>query len=424
MVSNHDLAPRISLAYGIPRSGGKTPVTVLRAGFGIFYDRIGLGDFLTVTQLGPNPAQQQLTVINPGAGCTPNALNPIAACNALASRQTIYTLAPNLRSPYIMQAAMGLDQQLGKLGTISINYLPSRGNHEALTRLTVTPNAFNYQYQSTGVLREQQLFINTNLRMKNFTAFGYYSMNFANTNTSGDGFIPTSTNPAVDYGRASFSTRSTAVMGGTYTAPYKISVSPFIIARSGSPFNVTTGTDVNGDSVFNDRPAFANGTSADCAVASTFATPTSPNYTEIPINYCTGPAIATVNLRLSRTFGFGPKLNADNGASGSAAGGSGSSRRGGGGGTSPGGFGGGSPGGGRGGPGAGGFGASSGRRYNMTFGAQAQNLFNMIPYAAPSAGGTNVLTSTQFNKLTQLVNRPFSSNNAVRQIQLQATFNF
>ena len=48
----------------------------------------------------------------------------------------------------------------------------------------------------------------------------------------------------------------------------------------------------------------------------------------------------------------------------------------------------------------------------------------MIPYAPPSAGGTNVLTSTQFNRLTQLVGRPYSTNNAVRVVQLQATFNF
>ena len=421
VVSNHDLAPRLSVAYGIPRSGGRAPVTVLRAGFGVFYDRIGLGDFLTVAQLGVNPTQQQQSVVNPGAACAPGS---IAACGAAAaSRQTIYTLAPNLRSAYIMQSALGLDQQLGKIGTISVNYLPSRGNHDALTRLTVSPTAFNYQYQSTGVFREQQLFINANIRMKNLTAFGFYALNFAKSNTSGDGFIPTSNNPAVDYGRASFANRNTAVMGATYTAPYKISVSPFIIARSGSPFNVTTGTDVNGDSVFNDRPAFANGVSGNCSVASSFTTPTSANYTEIPINYCTGPAIATVNVRVARTFGFGPRLNADAPARGSGGGSRGGAAGVPGMGGGPGGGGGG---GGRGGgSGGGGFGGgSSGQRYNVTFGAQAQNVFNMIPYAAPSAGGTNVLTSTQFNKLTQLVGRPYSTNNAVRLIQLQATFNF
>ncbi len=426
VVSNHDLAPRLSLAYGIPRSGGRAPITVLRAGFGIFYDRIALGDFLETAQLGINPAQQQQTVVNPGTACAPGAVNPVVTCGAFSSRQTVYSLAPGLRSAYIMQAALGFDQQLGKIGTVSVNYLPSRGNHDALTRLTVTPTAFSYQYQSTGVFREQQLFINANVRMKNLTAFGFYALNFSNSNTNGDNFIPTSTNPAVDYGRSTFANRNTAVMGASYSAPFKLTVSPFLIARSGSPFNVTTGTDVNGDSVYNDRPAFANGVNASCSAASTFVTPTTTNYTEIPINYCTGPAIATVNLRIARTFGFGPKLGGDSSARGSGGGSGGPGGPGGpgGGGGFPGGSRGGGGGGGSRGGGGGFGGGNSGRRYNVTLGAQAQNLFNMIPYAPPSAGGTNVLTSTQFNRLTQLVGRPYSTNNAVRVVQLQATFNF
>jgi hypothetical protein len=58
----------------------------------------------------------------------------------------------------------------------------------------------------------------------------------------------------------------------------------------------------------------------------------------------------------------------------------------------------------------------------VTFGAQAQNLFNVINYAAPTA--TSALTSTQFGKLTQLAGRPFATPNAARVIQLQMTFNF
>lgn len=418
-VSKHDISPRFSVAYGIPRSGGKTPITVVRGGFGLFYDRFQLGDFLTVQQLGANPAQQQLTLNNPNAvGCT---YQNLAACSAAATAggfKTVYSLAPNLRSPYTMQAAIGVDQQLGRIGTLSVNYLPSRGNHELLTRLNTDPlnHAYNYQFESTGVFKEQQVFVNSNIRMRNLTMFGFYALQFVNTNTSGSGFIPTSTDPKVDYGRAAFANRSFGVMGATWQAPYRFSVSPFLLARSGSPYNITTGTDVNGDSVYNDRPAFANGTTADCAIASTFSTPAAGStYKEIPINYCTGPATATFNLRLSRTFGFGPKLE---GAGGGAQGGGGGRR----GGMAPG-MAGGPPGGGHGGPGGPmGLGGNSGRRYNLTLGAQAQNLFNMVPYAAPTA--TSALTSTQFGRVTQLVGRPFSSPNAVRMIQLQATFNF
>ena len=420
-ISSHDLAPRLSIAYGIPRSGGKAPMTVLRGGFGMFYERFGLGDFLTVQQyqLG-SPAQQQTTVTNPGFACQPTS---IGACGSgVAGRTTAYQLGNGMRSAYTMQAAIGIDQQIGKIGTISINYLPSRGNHEYLTRVTPLPTAFLYQFQSTGVFREQQIFVNANVRMKSVSAFGYFSANFVNSNTVGAGFIPTSTDSRVDYGRSSFAQKALTVAGATWSAPYKISVSPFMIARSGTPYNITTGTDVNGDSIYNDRPAFANGVSGNCSDASTFTTPAAGTaYKEIPINYCSGPAIFTVNLRAARTFGFGPSLASKN-ADPSGQNGGQNGRRGG----PPGQMGGGGPGGGggdRGGRGGmGGFGGSSGKRYNVTFGIQAQNIFNAVPYAAPTA--TSALTSTQFGKLTQLVGRPFSTNNAIRVIVLQATFNF
>ena len=41
--STHDFAPRLSIAYGIPRKNGKPTLTVLRGGFGIFYDRFSEG---------------------------------------------------------------------------------------------------------------------------------------------------------------------------------------------------------------------------------------------------------------------------------------------------------------------------------------------------------------------------------------------
>jgi hypothetical protein len=205
-----------------------------------------------------------------------------------------------------MQAAIGVDQQIGKLGTISLNYLPSRGDHQFLTRVSQDSitKQLNYTYESSGVYRENQLFVNANIRTRVVTGFGYYALNVGNSNTSGSAFIPTSTNPRVDYGRAGFVNRNFAVIGAGYTAPYKISLAPFMIVHSGTPYNITTGLDNNGDAVYNDRPAFTNGTSASCSTASSFTSPTPGTaYTEIPINYCTGPAAFTFNLRASRSFG-------------------------------------------------------------------------------------------------------------------------
>src|SRR5678816_3931700 len=95
-----------------------------------------------------------------------------------------------------------------------------------------------------------------------------------------------------------------------------------------------------------------------------------------------------------RVFGFGEKTG---GAA--ASGGQGGNRGPGAGGRGPGGGGRGGPGGGPGGP-MGMGGQSSGHKYTFTLGAQAQNLFNMVPYGTP----TSSLSSPRFGQFTTLSN--------------------
>src|ERR1035437_3238253 len=72
--STHDFAPRLSIAYGIPRKNGKPTITVLRGGFGIFYDRYGVGGILG--QVAGSPTNQQSTTyFNPGSPGTPTNLS-------------------------------------------------------------------------------------------------------------------------------------------------------------------------------------------------------------------------------------------------------------------------------------------------------------------------------------------------------------
>lgn len=420
--SGHDFAPRASVSYGIPRKSGN-PLTVVRGGFGIFYDRFALGNILTTYQ-NNGTAKVISTYVNPGSACTPSS---IAACGTSAtSRATVYTLAPNLRSSYNLQGAIGLDQQVGKIGTVSVNYLMTRGEHQFLAAAFpvtsgTTTTGYNYQYGSRGIYNQKQLTMNANVRTRYVTLGGFYALSFANSNTNGaTSFTTTAANPSVDYGRAAFNHKQFAVIYGNVTLPYKFTASPFLIAQSGSPYNITTGTDVNGDSLYNDRPAFSN-IAASCTNAASFVTPTTTNYTPIPINYCTAPGNFTLNMRVARTFGFGRKTGA------AAADGSGRQRdpgrmMGGPGGPGGGGPGGGGGGGGRGGGGGGfgGGGGNSGHKYNLTFGAQGQNIFNKVPLGTP----VGTLTSPKFGQAINIGGMPFGSGAAVRKITLQATFNF
>jgi hypothetical protein len=337
----------------------------------------------------------------------------------------------------MMQTAVTVEQQLGRYINASVTYLNARGEHQFLTRIFPNGGNFLFSDESAGIFRQNQINTNVNVRTpKGITIFGYYSANWANSNISN---ITDPYNPRTDYGRASFAVRTRGVIGGNIPLPYHFTASPLIFAQSGSPYNVITGTDVNGDTSFNDRPQLIPGAALNCRDRASFGAippqgttyiPGEP-YTQIPVNYCTGPATASVNLRLSRTFGFGPKTEAALAAEARA-------KQGGPGGPGgPGGLGG--PGGGRGehggggrgfdGGGRGGFGGGSntGRKYNLTIGAQAQNLFNQVPYAIPVSS----LNNPRFGQSISLGGfygggggPGGGGSNAVRRIMLQASFNF
>ena len=162
--------------------------------------------------------------------------------------------------------------------------------------------------------------MNTNVRVgSKIQLFGYYTLNYANSDTAGVSSFPSNSyNISEDYGRASFDTRHRLFFGGTIALPYAFRLSPFLIASSGPPFNITSPDDVNGDSIFNDRPGLIS--SATCpnpghsnrnhllhAAGHLQDALPAASQKVIPINYGTGPAHFVLNLRLTKTFGFGPK---------------------------------------------------------------------------------------------------------------------
>ncbi|MEO8736098.1 MAG: carboxypeptidase regulatory-like domain-containing protein, partial [Edaphobacter sp.] len=425
---HHDIAPRLSFAYGLG-SGKGAPKTVLRGGFGLFYDRYNLDNILTTVQLNGLNQVQTILAHPDTATCSPTNLS---GCTATTPKgNTTVSPSSQLRTPYSMEFAIGADQQLFRGATLSVNYLNTRGVHQFLSQNINAPigrapdGSFIYptppvgsaapavtkQYQSEGVYRQNELITNVNVRVKAFSIFGYYVLNFAKSDTGGITSFPSQPyNIGADYGRAVFDRRNRLFLGGNISLPYFVSLSPFIVASSGTPYNVTLGRDLNGDSVFNDRPAFGapngiapgNPGSNTIAGCGSFVTPTT-GQSQIPINYCTGPALFTTNLRVSKAFGFGPST----GAKGQGQGG-------------PGGHGG-PPGRGGGGHGGGFGGTNTGRKYNLTFSAQFQNIFNNADYATPNS---TLTSQTLFGRSTQLAGNPYTSSSSLRRISLNASFNF
>jgi hypothetical protein len=434
-----DFAPRLGFAWGLGAGAKNTaPKLVLRAGFGIFYDRFTYELALQQQRLN-GTTQQQFLVTNPAffLADTPNP----SSLPSGATSPTIYRPNPDLRIPSIIQTGVSVERQLTKNANLTVTYLTSRGVHQFFTENINAPVCSSlpcnasvasrplggsdniYQYQSEGIFKQNQLIVNSSIRLgAKLSFFGYYTLNYANSDTgAGASSFPSSQNNiSLDYGRSAFDIRHRVFFGGTVGLPYAFRLSPFLTANSGTPYNITTGQDLNGDSIFNDRPAFASSRSIPSNVVTnrfgSFDLIPQPGESLVPINALTGPGRFTLNVRLSKSFGFGQKTERAATAASGPGGPGGTFGRGPGGpgGRGGGGFGG--RGGGIGGPDVG----SINHRYNLTFSVAARNIFNNVNLATPIGN----LSSPLFGQSNGLVSGFGSSPTANRRIDLQLSFNF
>lgn len=336
VISDHaDWAPRIGIAWGLGR--GSNIKTVLRAGWGIFYQRFDDDQMMVATQLN---GVNQLTYVVNNPAFFPSLPPPSVLSASAASLPTVYRIAPHFSSPYDMDTAVSLERQLLPSTTVSLTFLNSRGIHQLLTNdiNAPLPGTFNpgdpasgvrplgnaagniYQYQSTGIYRETQLIANVHVNAKRLSLFGYYvftnahsdtsQLSTSNANTSQiNSFVANPWDIDEDYGRAAFDVRHRAMIGGSYALPFGFRLSSLLMANSGVPFSILLGQNLYGTGVHNARPALAD---ASTPAANRVITPygvfnvaPGPANTPIPPNTETGPANFMLNLRLSRTFGFG-----------------------------------------------------------------------------------------------------------------------
>jgi hypothetical protein len=430
--SKFNFAPRIAFAWS-PGGAGSTrpPKTVIRGGVGIFYNRFSESSTLQANRFnGEN--QQQFVVTNPLVlDAFPN-VPPPATLGTSTSQLVRWSVDDNLQAPTVYSAGLQMERQLPYRFTMFAGVLVTRIRHVIRARdiNAPVPGTFIpgvpasgvrpfgnvgeiYQYESSGNVNLNQFFVGVNNRLnRTISIFSSYVLAKMTNDTDGQGgtlFPADSYDLSGEFGRGSGDIRHRFTLAGTFNLPwYKISLNPFIVATSGRPFNITTGRDTNGDRLFTERPAFATDLTRESVVQTrygAFDLNPLPGQQIIPRNYGEGPALFSVSLRVSRTWGFG-ELPARGGAAASGqsgndrtagsgrggGGGGGGGRRGGGGGGL-----GGIPGLGPGGLGGGGS-TSAEKRYSLTFSLNFQNIFNHTNLGTPVGN----LSSPQFGESTSI----------------------
>jgi hypothetical protein len=309
-----DFAPRIAFAWAPGRSAKNTAQrTVLRGGFGIFYDRFSEQNTLILQRYnGTN--QQQYIVTNPD---TFPAIPLRGALAGSAAQQIIHTISPSLRAPYLIQSSIAVERQLPRKTTLAVTYTNSHGLHELRSRNINAPFADGvypypnqgplYEMESAGLYNHNLLLTTVNTRLTpKVSLVGTYSLAYARSNTDGLTTFPANQyNMQGEYGPASNDIRNRASLSGSITSKFGLLWNPFVVLQSGAPFNITTSQDIYNDTVLTARPGFALDHNQPGVIATSygfFDPAPKPGETVVPRNYGRGPGQFVVNLRVARTF--------------------------------------------------------------------------------------------------------------------------
>ncbi|MFN2577722.1 MAG: TonB-dependent receptor domain-containing protein [Pyrinomonadaceae bacterium] len=309
----------------------KQPTTVIRGGIGIFYYRFSEDTVLNTLRFnGIN--QKQYIVADPAVLDLFPAIPAVAALDAFAQPQTRRQLGPGVEPNQSLRGSIGIEHQVSKNFRFEIGYSYARTLHSLRSVNINAPLAGTFnpavptsgvrplgqtagnilRYESDGRSRYDNLYFNVNGSLHKFGFWATYSWNKTRTTdngTSGSPFDPYDFTR--EWGRANYDVRHRFFSGANYQTKSGWSVNSFIIANTGSPFNITTGHDTNGDNSFTERPAFAT----DLNRAGVVITPYGaldpnplPGQQIIPRNFGQGRAYINISLGASKSWKFGKAI--------------------------------------------------------------------------------------------------------------------
>jgi len=307
------------------------PRMVIRGGFGIFYSRVGEDVTLNATRFnGEN--QQQFLVTDPAVLDLFPVVPPVDILESFSQPQVRRVVSDELQTFRSFRTTFTVERVLPKNVKVTLTYAHSRFyrlrrfvNINAPLGGTFIPGVPSsgvrpfgneagniFEYQSNGRSVANGLSMNFNGTLMKINFFGGYSLGKTRGTDQGSSGSPFDAYDFTnEYARSPFSSLNFAHFGGNYTAPFGITLSMFGIAYSGAPFNIITGRDTNGDTLFTERPAFATDLNEPGVIMTPFGAldPTpSPGQKIIPRNIGRAPGFVSVSFSLGKAFKFGPAI--------------------------------------------------------------------------------------------------------------------
>ena len=172
----------------------------------------------------------------------------------------------------------------------------------------LAPDENIFQFEDTGHLSGKVVFLGLDQHSyKRFAFFlGYLNFNFTTDTPANAGFAQSAYSNQGEAARPDWEARQRLFFFGNCNLPRKVTLSAQMDAQTGAPYNVTTGTDDNGDGVFNDRPSYASAAGPGVYATRFGLLSTNTINGDVPRNLGTMPTLIHLDTNLSRAWKIGP----------------------------------------------------------------------------------------------------------------------
>jgi hypothetical protein len=249
--ARRNFAPRVAVAFALNQK------TVVRAGAGLFYERLSEAAFERGLLYGGRV--QQLVIQYPTFP------NPFAS--GQIPLQSLVRLAPGLTTPYVLDASLTLERELHKNTHITVDFQTLRGVHlfrshnidapDPATGLRPNPQLFAINLvESSASMRGNAMTVTLRSTVKKrFSLMAQYTLSHTTDGTNGTFALPANNyDLRAERGRANYDRRHRFSLVGSAPLGRGFKVGAVLAATTGPPFDLTTGYDGDNDGVANDRP--------------------------------------------------------------------------------------------------------------------------------------------------------------------------